>query len=88
MLCGTFRILTLFPFSLLFVRQQTQSLGRRLRRKTKTVQNIPAKALSVSKINELIRKRLETSWCEDHASTSEMDLESLSANRYLEYALF
>ncbi|VDN85542.1 unnamed protein product, partial [Brugia pahangi] len=84
MLCGTFRILKSFPSSLLSARQRTHSLGRRLRRKAKIPANIPANALSVSKINELIRKRLETSLYENQASTSEMDLASLSADRYLE----
>uniref|UniRef100_A0A8R1TIU5 G domain-containing protein n=1 Tax=Onchocerca volvulus TaxID=6282 RepID=A0A8R1TIU5_ONCVO len=73
-----------FPFSLLPIRQRTQSLNRRLRRKTKTVQNIPAKALSVSKINELMRKRLETSGNQNQAPTLGMDLGSLSAGKYLE----
>uniref|UniRef100_A0A1I8EMI0 PIG-P domain-containing protein n=1 Tax=Wuchereria bancrofti TaxID=6293 RepID=A0A1I8EMI0_WUCBA len=84
MLCETFRILKAFPSSLLSARQRTHLLGRRLRRKAKIPANIPANALSVSKINELIRKRLETSWYENQASTSEMDLASLSADRYLE----
>uniref|UniRef100_A0A158Q8Y5 PIG-P domain-containing protein n=1 Tax=Elaeophora elaphi TaxID=1147741 RepID=A0A158Q8Y5_9BILA len=83
MLHEAFRILKSFPFSLLSARQQTRPYGRSLRRKARTIQNIPAKALSVSKINELVRKRLETR-CENRASISEMDLNSLSASKYLE----
>ncbi|VDK83484.1 unnamed protein product [Litomosoides sigmodontis] len=78
------RILKLIPFSLLSARRETNSFGRRFRRKTRIIQSIPTKALSVSKINELMRKRLETSWCENRASTLEMDLDSVSARRYLE----
>ncbi|MCP9263949.1 Nitric oxide-associated protein 1 [Dirofilaria immitis] len=84
MLRGTLPTLKSFSFSLLPIRQRTHSFGRRLRRKTKTVENIPTKALSVSKINELMRKRLEASWVENKNQALEMDLDSLSANRYLE----
>lgn len=60
-----------------------QSFGQHLRGKPKTLQKIPAKT-SVSKINYLIRKRLETSYHENQVSASETDLDSLSADRYLE----
>lgn len=86
MLRGASRISKLFPFSLLSIRRETHSFGRRFRRKARTIQSFPTKALSVSKINELMRKRLETSWCENRASTLEMDLDSLSAGRYLKYS--
>ncbi|CAG9529794.1 unnamed protein product [Cercopithifilaria johnstoni] len=82
MLHGTSRILKSFLCSLLPARQQAHSFSQRLRRKR--IQSISAKAPSVSKISELVRKRLETSWCEKRTSTSEMDLDSLSASRYLE----
>ncbi|KAL3995614.1 50S ribosome-binding GTPase family protein [Acanthocheilonema viteae] len=84
MLHGASRILKLFPSPSMSAWQQTHSLGRRLRRRTKIIQSIPAKVLSVSKINELVRKRLEIFSCENPASVSEMDLNSLSADRYLE----
>lgn len=85
MLYGTYRILKSFPFSLSPAKQQAYSLGRSLRGKRKVIQNIPTKVLSVSKTNELVRKRLETFWYENQTSASEMDLDSLSANKYLEY---